>query len=132
MRVPCPTRWTVKVDCLHSTISNFNILLTVWDEALDYVKDTEMRSRVRGVSLFMRKFDFLFGVMLGECLLQHKALQSPNVSAAEGQKMATLTVKTLETLWNDAAFGLFWEKVNVKGKALDISYLFGLNCMENH
>lgn len=126
MRVLCPTRWTVKADYLHSIISNFNILLTVWDEALDYVKDSEMRSRIRGVSLFMRKFDFLFGVMLGECLLRHsdnlsKALQSPNVSAAEGQKMATLTVKTLETLRNGAAFGLFWEKVNVKGKALDIS-----------
>ena len=127
MRVLCPTIWTVKADCLHSIISNFNILLTVWDEALDYVKDSEMRSRIRGISLFMRKFDFLFGVMFEECLLGHsdnlsKALQSPNISAAEGQKMATLTVKTLtKTLRNDAAFGLFWEKVNVKGKALDIS-----------
>ena len=56
-----------------------------------------MQSRIRGVSLFMGKFDFLFGAMLGECLLiRHsgnlsKALQSPQVSAA-GQKMAAHTV----------------------------------------
>ena len=57
-----------------------------------------MQSRIRGVSLFMGKSDFLFGAILGECLLiRHsdnlsKALQSPQVSAAEGQKMAAHTI----------------------------------------
>lgn len=46
--------------------------------------------------------------MLNECLQRHsdnlsKALQSPQVSALEGQKMAALTVIILETLRNDAA-----------------------------
>ena len=75
-----------------------------------------MRSRlIRGVKLFMRKFDFMFGAMLGECLLRHsdnlsQALRSPQVSAAEGQKMSALTItfKTSETR-NDTAFGLFGE-----------------------
>ena len=58
--------------------------------------------------------------MLGECLLGH----SDNLSKALQSKRpedGKLTVETLETLRNDAAFGLFREKVNVKGKALDVS-----------
>lgn len=126
MRALCPTRGTVWADSLHFIISNFNVLLTVWDKPLDYVKDSETQSRIRGISLFMRKFDFLSGTMLGECLLQHsdnlnKALQSPQVSAGDGQKMASLTVKTLEASQNDAAFGLFWERVNIKGKEVVVS-----------
>ena len=124
IRVLCPTRWTVKADSLDCIIVYFNILLQVWDEALDYVKDSEMQSRIRGVSLFMRKFDFLFGAILRECLLRHsdnlsKALQSPTVSPVEGQKMAKLTVETLETLRNKEAFELFWE-VKIRGKEFDI------------
>ena len=126
IRVLCPTRWTVKAESLNCIVRNFNILLEVWEEALAYVKDSEMRSRIRGVSLFMRKFDFLFGIMLGECLLRHsdnlsKALQSPTVSAAEGQKMASFTVNTLQTIRDEGAFELFWEKVKMKGRELDIS-----------
>ena len=67
----------------------------------------------------MRKFAFMFGAMLGECLLRHNdnlsnAFQSPQVSAAEGQKISalTLTCKTLETR-NDLAFGLFGETPKV-------------------
>ena len=99
------------MDSVHSIISNFSTLLTVWDEAIGYVKNTEMRSRIRGVSLFMRKFDFC----LEQCLVSASCgtvttlarFTSQQVSAADSQKMAALTVKTLETLRNDAAFGLF-------------------------
>ena len=50
------------------------------------------QSRIRGDSLFMRKFDFLFGAMLNGCLQRHsdnlsKALQSPQVSALGSQKL---------------------------------------------
>ena len=43
-----------------------------------------------------------------------KALQSPQVSAAEGHRTEVdLMFKTLKTLRNDAAFGsVIWEKVN--------------------
>ena len=48
-----------------------------------------------------------------------QALQSPQVSASEGQKMSALTVtyKTLETR-NDAAFGLLGETLT-GGRKLD-------------
>ena len=45
----------------------------------------------------MKSFDFYFGVSLGELLLNHsdnlsKTLQSASMSAAEGQKIADMTI----------------------------------------
>lgn len=66
---------------------------------LESVKDAEMRSRIIGVSTTMRSFNFFFGGLLGELILCHsdnlsRALQGSRVSAAEGQMIATMTVKT--------------------------------------
>ena len=63
----------------------------------------------------MKSFDFFFGVMLGEMLLRHsdnlsKALQASHMSAAEGQAVASMTVKTLQTLRVENMFSLFWDK----------------------
>ena len=79
-----------------------------------------------GVSLFMRKSDFLFGTIIGKCLLRHsdnlsKALQSPQVSALEGQKMAALLLKHWKHYGMMQHLGKFWDKVNLKGKELDVS-----------
>ena len=79
---------------------------------MEYVKETDMRSRIIGVKTCMRTFDFLFGIMLGELLLRHsdnlsKSLQSPHMSAAEGQKVAAMTVKTLKFLRQTRAFKHF-------------------------
>ena len=51
----------------------------------------------------MMKFDFLFGLVLGVCILSHtdnlsKTLQTPKLSAADGQHIAELTCKTLERI----------------------------------
>ena len=83
-----------------------------WTESLDIVKDAEMKSRIVGVASEMKSFDFFFGVMLGEMLLRHsdnlsKALQASHMSAAEGQVVASMTVKTLETLTVENLFSLF-------------------------
>ena len=113
IRTLCPTRWTTNAECLGRIITNHDLLYQVWKEALEYVKETDMRSRIIGVKTCMRTFDFLFGIMLGELLLRHsdnlsKTLQSPHMSAAEGQKIAAMTVKTLRT---DESFQAFWELV---------------------
>ena len=60
IRVLCPTRWTVKADTLRSIIDNFETLLDVLEESLEYVRDVEMRSRIRGVSTHMTQVRFLF------------------------------------------------------------------------
>ena len=116
IRVLCPTRWTVRAKSLQSIIDNFNVLQELWDESLDVVKETEMRATIIGVSSCMKTFNFFFGLVLGDLVLRHsdnlsKTLQSLQISAAEGQKVADMTVTTLQSIRSDANFDLFWSKV---------------------
>ena len=53
--------------------------------------------------------------MLGELILHHsdnlsKTLQASHISAAEGQKIATMMVKTLQSIRKD---GNFWSIITV-------------------
>ena len=87
IRILCPTRWTVRANALQSILSNYGVLQILWNESLEFVKETEMRSRIMGVSTYMRSFDFFFGVFLGELLLRHsdnlsRTLQTPLMSAS--------------------------------------------------
>ena len=52
-------------------------------------KDTDIKSRVRGVKSIMPTFDFIFGCELEELLLRQtdnlsRTLQNPKLSATEG------------------------------------------------
>ena len=67
----------------------------------------------------------MFGVYLGHLLLRHtdnlsKTLQSTTMSASEGQKIAYMTVATLETLRDDGQFDLLWKKVEIHALSLDV------------
>ena len=58
----------------------------------------------------MSKFDFYYGVVLGELILHHtdnlsRILQKSDISAAEGHNIAGLLVKTLQSLRSDNCFG---------------------------
>ena len=87
--------------------------------------DMEMSARVNGIASQLKKFDFLFGVFLGEkvlkladnlcCTLQHKEL-----SAAEGNSAALLTCDTLSTLQTTSEFEQFWHSVINKAEEVDI------------
>ena len=84
----CLTRWTVREDSLSSIVANYAALQSQLDEAVEVTRDTEMKYRLYGVSAQMRKFEFLFGVTVGEMLLGHtdnlsQALQKKTLSAAE-------------------------------------------------
>jgi hypothetical protein len=73
----------------------------------------------------MQKFSFTFGVLLGERILKHtdnlsKTLQCRDLSAAEAQAVAELTVKTLQMMRNDEAFCLFWELVKLTASKFDV------------
>ena len=115
MRLLCPTRWTVKADSLKSVLDNYETLMETWNESVEVLKDTEMKARVLGVLSQMKRFDYFFGVLLGEVILSHsdnlsRTLQKRDISAAEGQEIAELTVKTLESIRSDIKFELFWKK----------------------
>ena len=125
IRVLCPTRWTVKAEALKSIVDNFEVLQNLWEESLEYVKESEMRARIGGVSDHMMKFDFFFGVMLGQTVLSHsdnlsRTLQKGDISAPEGQDIAKMTVRCLKTLRTDNNFALFWGKVTKKANQLNI------------
>ena len=94
-RVLCLTRWTVRADALQSVISNYSVLQELWEEAQTIVWDTEVIGRLKGVATIMEKFDFLFGIQLGELIPKHtdnlsKTLQKEILSAAEGQQCGAL------------------------------------------
>ncbi len=59
VRVLCPTRWTAREDSLKSILDNFEVLQELWEEAIDLVKDTEMKARINGVATQMKTFDYL-------------------------------------------------------------------------
>ena len=51
----------------------------------------------------MCKFDYFYGCMLSELILKHadnlsSTVQHKHLSAAEGQKIAMMTVQTMESL----------------------------------
>ena len=115
-RTLCPTRWTVRAASLKSVIDNYLVFQALLEEVKDTVTDSEIQARVIGVEATMNRFDFLFGLVLGERLLQHtdnlsKTLQAPSLTASEGQQVADLTHQTLCRIRTTEAFDLFWEKV---------------------
>ena len=103
IRVLCPNRWTVQSDTLLSVIKNYTVLLNLWTDSLTSVKNTEMRAHIICVSAQMETFDFFFRITLGELILRHidnlsRPLQKSTISAAEGQCVADMTVRTLQTI----------------------------------
>ena len=125
IKLLCPTRWTVRADSLFSILENYTVLLSTWEEAAEAARDTESKARIQGVSSQMNTFKFLFGTFLAEMVLRHtdnlsKTLQDKTRSAAEGQIVADMVVRTLLTLRSDDSFDLFWLKVIKKAESLDL------------
>ena len=125
IRVLCPTRWTVKADTLKSVLDNYETLIEVWEESLGYVRDVEMRSRIRGVATYMMKFDFYFGCVLSERILRFsdnlaRALQASRLSASDGQGMASATIKALEGIRNEKEFEIFYTEVETSAKGVNV------------
>ena len=125
IRVLCPTRWTVRAEALKSILDNFNVLLELWAESLERVRDTEMKARIQGVAAQMVKFDYFFGVSLGLLILRHtdnlsKTMQKAEMSAAEGQAVTAMTVSTLKSVRNHASFDLFWQRITTSAEDLHV------------
>lgn len=90
-------------------MNNYLALLSTWDEALGTAKDAEIKARLQGVQAQMKTFDFLFGVTLGEMLLQHtdnlkRTLQDKTFSAAGDWQVANMVIGTLQALRNAESF----------------------------
>ena len=95
MTLFCPTRWTVRADCLNAVIENYDQLQELWEWTLQNSNDTETKSRIRGVSAHTKTFAFCFGIHLAHLILGHsdnlsRALQSAKLSPNEAQDIGTL------------------------------------------
>ena len=114
-RTLCPTRWTVRADSLASVRINYATLQNSLDSFSEMAsRDMEMSAKVNGIASQLEKFEFLFGVMLGEKVLQQadnlsRTLQKKELSASEGYAAACLTCDTLLGMRNDDTFQKFWE-----------------------
>lgn len=125
IRLLCPTRWTVRAESMGSILANYKHLDELWTWSFDNCTDSEMKARIRGVQAYMERFEFYFGLVLGQCLLQQadslsSSLQDPELSAAQAQHTAGMTLKTVKDMRTDDAFSLFWEKVKTMAKNTEL------------
>ena len=71
-----------------------------------------MKASIFGIKSRMKRFDYFYGVTLGDLILRHsdnlrRTLQKTDISAAEGQEVAAL----ITSLRSDSNFNLFWKKI---------------------
>ena len=97
---------------MSSILTNYNVLQELWDQAVTIVHDTEVIARVRGVAAQMQRFEFFFGLLLGETLFRHsdnlsRTLQRKDYSAVEGQMAAGKTITTLQKIRSEDSFNGF-------------------------
>ena len=74
-----------------------------------------MKARVIGAQSCMEKFSFHFSCLLGEQVLRQtanlsKSLQSPDISAVEGQEMAANVLDALKSKRSDDQFEELWNQ----------------------
>ena len=73
----------------------------------------------------METVQYFYGDTVGELILRHadnlsRTLQNKDISAAQEQEVADLTVKTLQKLRTDENFDLFWRTIILKTATLDL------------
>ena len=101
----CPTRWTARASCFQKIIDNYCLLLKLWDECLKESLDDETKSKIIGYKVQMKTFNFFFCLGLDQ---QHysltdnlsKTLQEEKMSAVSGQRLASVTAETIQSMRN--------------------------------
>lgn len=113
----CPTRWTVRGDAIESILDNYDELKRLWVECLETRLEPDIKGRIIGVQTQMLSFSTLFGLQLSKKILNiidnlSRTLQKQKMSAAKGQAIAELTVRTLKAMHTDTSFTLFFNLVD--------------------
>ena len=117
----CPTRWTVRASCFRRILENYSVLMEEWDVCLSERLQPDVRARIIGCKAQMERFDFFFGLHLGERLYSHtdnlsKTLQGTKMAAVSGQRLANLTKETLTKMRTDQSFDYFYANVARKSE----------------
>lgn len=122
----CVTRWTIRGKCFEKIIENYGVLIKLWEKCLGEGRlSTDVKARIVGCQSQMSTFSFFFGLCLGHRIFMitdnlSKTLQSEKMSGTSSQRLANLTVKTLEGMRTDDNFNLFFEFVTEKASKLPV------------
>ena len=94
-----------------------------WDVCLSERLQPDVRARIIGCKAQMERFDFFFGLHLGERLCSHadnlsKTLQGTKMAAVSGQRLANLTKETFTKMRTHQNFDHFYANVSRKSEGL--------------
>lgn len=100
IRTLCPTRWTVRAASLESIQLNYQTLEATWEEAVDIVKESDVKARINGVAAKMKEYDFLFCHLLAEKISKimdnlSKTIRSTSMPAVEVCRLSQLSSEVL-------------------------------------
>ena len=91
----------------------------LWEKCSEEKLTTDVKSRIIGCNFQMRTFSFFFGLCLGQCLYSltnnlSKTLRKEKMSVLGAQRIASLTVTTIEGMHNDESFNMFYKSCGEK------------------
>ena len=112
--------------------------MTLWKFCLENDNmATEVKSRIVGVKKQMEKFDFFFGLNIGQRLYSHtnnisKTLQAEKMSACTSKRNTELVVSVLEGLRNEDSFKSLFQISTDNARAIDFIEQPGLSRKKHH
>ena len=118
----CSARWTVRAKCYQNIIDIYDKIIELLDFSLKEGNlNTEVKGRVICCLKQMKEFDFYYGLLLSQRLYAltdnlSKTLQNKKKPAISGQRLAGLTLSTLERMRNDHDANLFFQTVVQKAE----------------
>ena len=110
------TRWTIRSGCYKKVIDSYDSLYELWASSLTEKLDHEMKGRIIVCQKQMELFQLYYGLHISHKLYSltddlSVALQSKKRSALSGQKLARLTMKTIERMRTEKDANIFFEYV---------------------
>ena len=90
--------------------------LMLWDWSLENCSCSEMKPRIREIEVYTIKFFYYFGIYLAQLIFSYtnnlsQTLQATWMTAVDAQVVSRACVTTLESIYSENEFNLFWNKV---------------------
>ena len=97
--------------------------MDLWNWSLGELTDTEMKARIQSAKAHMQTFSFFFCCLLALKQTDNlsRTLQSPSVSAAQGNSITQSVVKSLEKFRNEESFDIFWQLLDKQRERIEVS-----------
>ena len=125
LKIPCPTRWTVRAASLSAILKNYGTLMKLWGWEHDNISNSDMKARIIGVQTKMQTFSFFYGLQLAIVVLSQSdnlssSHQRAELCAVNAQKNAMFSVTVLWGKWSDRDASLHWTKVTQAAVKLEL------------